>query len=120
MTGTVTCETLITPWGGVGVYMINDNVTAGNTSFLYNAQYGLLASRKYMGSVDDLWVVLPGFKAVLYPNSNYGGTPLGTIDATNSTLPISQTSVSVYGSSNLVGSVRIYYRGNEQTLLNYS
>jgi hypothetical protein len=82
--------------------MINDNVTAGNTSFLYNVQYGLLASRKYMGCVDDMWVVLPGFKAVLYPNSNYTGTPLATIDATSSTIPISQKSISLYGSPNFI------------------
>jgi hypothetical protein len=43
-----------------------------------------------------------GFKAVLYPNSNYTGTPLATIDATSSTIPISQKSISLYGSPNFI------------------
>lgn len=111
-----TTAPITTPWGGPGVWFIDDNVTSGNTSWLYVRQYPLLASSKYMGAEDDAWIVYPGFSVILYNANNYSGTTLATVDNTNGTSPISLASTDIYGGNNSVRSCRISYRGTQLNL----
>jgi hypothetical protein len=84
----------------------------------------IICSYNAIAGKDDGWIVAPGYALIVYYHSNYsivsGGRPWsGSTDATaqtrsiinfTGTEPLFITSSSLYGSSNQVTSVRVYYQ----------
>lgn len=82
------------------------------------------------GTIDDCWIVCPGYKVVLYRFSNYGiiagerpwsgSTDLTsqtrTIDNTTGTTFVCIPSTDLYNSSNQVGSCKVYFKNTEITM----
>ena len=92
------------------------------------------ASVAVAGERDDYWIVSAGYKLVLYRFSNYvilegfrpwsGSTDWDsqtrTLDNTNGTTFISLASIDIYGTSNQVGSCKLYYQNQEITMPYFS
>lgn len=120
-----------------GAWMINDVISSGVRP---NNIYPILCSLRKAGYFDDLFVLAGGYKLVLYRQEEYAiftGSAYNyyiamgdkvwsgsneterqtrTIDNTNGTTWLTKTSVEVCGFENSVGSVKLYYYGNEITL----
>lgn len=120
-----------------GAWMINDVISSGVRP---NNIYPILCSLRKAGYFDDLFVLAGGYKLVLYRQENFAiltGSAYNyyiamndrvwsgsneterqtrTIDNTNGTTWLTKPSVEVCGFENTVGSVKLYYYGNEITL----
>lgn len=129
---------IMSPNTYVGCWVMN----GGLGSLKIDSQYPIMCSLKYAGLVDDLFIVCPGYKIVLYRYEAYtvyaGGQPVGpgtfqiwpgttdlerqtrTLDNTNGTTCIVSPSVDIYGSQNQVWSCKLYYRGTEIQFPYYS
>jgi hypothetical protein len=70
-----------------------------------------------MAYKDDYWYVCGGYKLVVYPNNNYTGTPVFTMDnsATHDIYANAKTGIGI--SPNTGNSCKLYYNGNEISLL---
>jgi hypothetical protein len=124
---TTTSTGAITTLGGLGVAQ---NVTVGSnlytlgslvarnitTGYMYNNSptgtegvfRPVLSSMKQLSpdDADEGWLVNPGYIYVVYPNANYLGTPIQTVDNSNGTVVLYNDSTNV----NTASSVKVYWR----------
>lgn len=65
-------------------------------------------------NVDDYFIVMPGYKLIVYQDVNHSGSSYA-IDNSNGTTPLFKKSIT--NTANSVSSVRLYYKGDEVTEL---
>lgn len=97
-----------------GAIMYNGNSTLLNTGYpFFTSQPNLavLNATSISGSgainiadIDDYWLIMPGYKIILYNDINYTGTTV-TYDNTNGTVPINYTPT-----ANTVASFQLYFK----------
>ena len=70
-----------------------------------------------VADVDDIYVVYPGYKLIVYFNDGYSGQS-ATINNYTGTTPTYIDSVSLYGSNNAINSCRLYYLNDSTEITN--
>lgn len=123
---------MMSPHTYVGAWLVN----APLTNLKFDRQYPIMSSMTELGSADDLFIVCPGYKLILYRFSSYQileGVTTGvwsgstdtqrqtrTIDNTSGTSCIVLASTDIYGGANQVASCRLIYHTTEITFPYYS
>lgn len=94
----------------IGAYMIDGTRmdTATITPIFFSTKY-------FRANVDNYWMVEPGYKIRLYGADAFGSPVYGNIDNANGTEPLFASSADLYGSTDQVNSVRLYFGDTEQT-----
>jgi hypothetical protein len=70
-----------------------------------------------VADVDDIYVVYPGYKLIVYFNDGYSGQS-AIINNYTGTTPTYIDSVSLYGSNNAINSCRLYYLNDSTEITN--
>lgn len=132
-----TTKVIISPSTYIGCWLVDE----ATTSLKINTMYPVPSSLKNAGTFDAVWLIAPGYKVTFYrfvnyeirSNPNVIGVPIPvwsgstdaerqmrTVDNTSGTAFISISSVDIYGTSDQVGSLKLYYQNNEITLPYFS
>jgi hypothetical protein len=93
-----------------GAYLVNGASNTQNELFQLPI-FGSVSILSDMGfqNQDDAYYVLPGYKLVIYPDNNFGGTITQTLDNTSGT----KIMYSNTASFNNAQSVKLYYKNEE-------
>lgn len=104
---------------GYGAIMYNGSSTAITSCYpLFTSQSNLATLTSISGSgagtisvgdVDEYWMVMPGYKIIVYADTSYGGVILLTGDNTSGSVPVNYSITT----PNNTSSVKLHFKGTQ-------